>query len=639
MAADSRRAVRHMPEGPHANIQAVLEELCSAVAADGGGAFYVADADGVMHQAAAVGGRMSASSLLNRLRTGEAPNGKALVLSMPGSSGSVLILTRRSGTDFTQQDTTIARLYMRPLDESSVHVPSHARASGWSRQLEAIQRIAARLTRLASVEDVGAAICNETRQVISYDEAQVLVAAGPNASMRVVAAAGSIQADGTTVPLPSTGACGQALVRAATGGVPVIVSDLSDLGPGREGAYSLLCVPLHYETRVSGLICLAARGANQFDDDDLRLLQILSDQAAVAIENARLLAGRDQLVDELGALLDVSKATSAASDETDLARRLAGWMRKATGAEAAVVSRWDDDSTMLRELWREGVGGPQAAIDVADSPIRREVLRSGRPEVIRVDASGPTESVEALQLRVVGAKSLVVLPLNADGRTKGIVELISFAAPAALDEGQMQTIEAITSLAATGLEKVRLLDQLRSAADMDLVTQVHNHRYLQERLRQEVARSARSHSPFAVLMLDLDKFKPVNDRHGHADGDRVLHNIGATIKAHVRTSDVVSRYGGDEFVVLMPDTPPDHADRVARRVVAGILQRRPEMSDGTQGNVGGSAGLAVYPQDGRTSAQLLQAADAAMYAAKRTGGRQIERSTREPVLTLEAAPA
>ena len=145
---------------------------------------------------------------------------------------------------------------------------------------------------------------------------------------------------------------------------------------------------------------------------------------------------------------------------------------------------------------------------------------------------------------------------------------------------EMQACEAMASLAATGLEKVRVLEQLRSAADMDLVTGVHNHRYLQERLRQEVARSARSHSPLAVLMLDLDKFKPINDRHGHADGDRVLHNIAATIKAHVRTNDIVARYGGDEFVVLMPDTPADPAEQVARRVVGGVLQQQHELPTG-----------------------------------------------------------
>jgi diguanylate cyclase (GGDEF)-like protein len=92
---------------------------------------------------------------------------------------------------------------------------------------------------------------------------------------------------------------------------------------------------------------------------------------------------------------------------------------------------------------------------------------------------------------------------------------------------------------------------------------------------------------------------------------------------------MVARYGGDEFVVLMPDTPIEHAELVARRVVSGILQRQHQMSDGTMVKVGASAGLAVYPTDGRTSAQLLQAADAAMYAAKRTGGRQVERSSSE----------
>ncbi len=101
--------------------------------------------------------------------------------------------------------------------------------------------------------------------------------------------------------------------------------------------------------------------------------------------------------------------------------------------------------------------------------------------------------------------------------------------------------------------------QLRDAAETDLVTGVYSHRHLQDRVRQETARAARSRSPLSVLMVDLDDFKRVNDEHGHQAGDRVLRAIAGALRAAVRTSDVVARYGGDEFVVLMPDTDADEA--------------------------------------------------------------------------------
>jgi diguanylate cyclase (GGDEF)-like protein len=233
-------------------------------------------------------------------------------------------------------------------------------------------------------------------------------------------------------------------------------------------------------------------------------------------------------------------------------------------------------------------------------------------------------------------KTLILMPLTTGGRTIGLVELVALHQPRALGGSQLNALEAMARLTATGLERVRLFEQLRNAADTDLVTGVHNHRYLQERLRQEVARGARSHSPLAVLMMDLDKFKQVNDRHGHADGDRVLHNIGATIMAQVRTTDIVARYGGDEFVVLMPDTSAERAELVTRRVVDAILERRHELSNGSHVSVGVSAGLAQYPDDGRTTAQLLATADAAMYEAKRGGGRVIERFAAEPLLEAVA---
>ena len=619
-------------------VDEVLKDLSTAVGADAGCALYVDEGDGVLQLAASAGHDAGQPlAVWQRLRAkGRGGVPRTLVLTLPTDTPSVLVLGRRNGTDFTQQDLTLARLYMRQLVDSAHHAPNRDRRGGWTQQLETIQRIAARLTRLTSVDEVAAAICTETRQVIHFDEAHVLVNSGRDAGLSVVATAGNGSASGPVAALPRTGAAGQALNRAAFAGSPVIVAELVDAGPGREGPYSMLVVPLHFENRVSGAICLLAGGSNRFDDDDLRLLQILSEQSAVAIENARLLAGRDQLVHELAALLDVSEAAGRAKDEADLARILADRMRRAARTDAVLISRWDEGSMTLHELWRDGIQGEQPPADLTSSPIRRAVLRDGR--TASIDADALEHSAEQAQLGEMGGQTLILVPLTAGGRTIGIVELIAMTEPRVLDPAELQTVEAMATLGATGLEKVRLLEQLRSAADMDLVTGVHNHRYLQERLRQEVARSARSHSPFGVLMLDLDNFKPVNDRHGHSDGDRVLHNIGAAINDHVRTSDVVARYGGDEFVVLMPDTPAEHAELVAQRVVAGVLQGRHVMSDASEVSVGISAGLAVYPADGRTSATLLQAADAAMYSAKRSGGKHVGRSG--PIaIPVEAVPA
>jgi diguanylate cyclase (GGDEF)-like protein len=618
-----------MPEAQHVDLSGVLSELCQAVGADGGASLYLDDGDGTLQLAATSEGEQVRAGFFERLRgkAGGGDDGRTLILRLGGGTGGLAVLSRRTGNEFTQQDIAVARLYARRFTDQSMVGPIPTGRSGWTRQLEAIQRIAARLTRLATVDEVAAAICTEVGEVIEHDEAHVFITE-PTGRLRLVAATGTTMfSDGSVPPLPAEGLAAIEVGRAVRGGAPMLLADLADLGAARPGPHSMLIVPLHYDGRVTGLICLVARGNGHFDDDDLRLLQILSDQAAIAIENARLLHGRDELVLELAGLLEISESAGSAQDERTLAALLAARVRGLTDTDEAAVARWDEGSTVLRVLCRDG-GVGDAAIDVAESAARRQMLRDGRPIVVQSDSTDAI--VEADQLRAAGAHTLILLPLNAGGRTIGMIELVARRGPRVPSEAEMHACEAMSSLAAAGLEKVRVLEQLRNAADMDLVTGVHNHRYLQERLRQEVARSVRSHSPLAVLMLDLDKFKPVNDRHGHADGDRVLANIAATIKAHVRGSDIVARYGGDEFVVLMPDTADESAAHVARRVVSGVLKQTHELSDRTRVNVGVSAGLAVYPNDGRTSAQLLAAADTAMYAAKRDGGRQVGRSRPAP---------
>ena len=514
------------------------------------------------------------------------------MLRLDGPSGGVVLVTRRSGAQFTQQDHALARLFVRRFTDEAVADVGHLGRSGWTRQLEAIQRIASRLTRLASVEDVGATICAEMSEVIDHDEAHVLVADAAGVLQRVAASSsGPYSGEVRALPVEGPGRrCDRACRERRAGACLRGARRRARTVPASTRCWSCRFT---MRARVSGIICLLARGGHRFDDDDLRLVQILSDQAAVAIENARLLSGRDELVQELSGLLEISAAAGAAEDQPSLAALLATRVRQETRTDGAMVCRWDEGSTSVRVICRDGLSGSAETIDVADSPSRRQVLREGKPVVLQVDPNATGDEVEGL--RRMGAQTLILLPLNVGGRTIGMLELVARRAAANPTPAEMQASEAMVSLAAAGLEKVRVVEQLRAAADMDLVAGVHNHRYLQERLRQEVARSARSHSPLAVMMLDLDKFKPINDRHGHADGDRVLRNVAATIKSHLRTSDVVARYGGDEFVVLMPDTSEAKADQVARRVVSGILQYRHRLSDDSEVTVGVSAGLADLP--------------------------------------------
>jgi diguanylate cyclase (GGDEF)-like protein len=173
------------------------------------------------------------------------------------------------------------------------------------------------------------------------------------------------------------------------------------------------------------------------------------------------------------------------------------------------------------------------------------------------------------------------------------------------------------SQAAGALENASLVRQLRDAAETDPVTGVYSHRHLQDRIRQETARAGRAGSPLSVLMIDLDDFKHINDVFGHQAGDRVLRSIAGTLRAAVRTSDVVARYGGDEFVVLMPDTGAEEAASVAARARDAVSAQAHPMTDGSEVHVTCSAGLAIFPRDGNSARRLLRSADAAMYAQKR----------------------
>ena len=168
------------------------------------------------------------------------------------------------------------------------------------------------------------------------------------------------------------------------------------------------------------------------------------------------------------------------------------------------------------------------------------------------------------------------------------------------------------------MHNVRLHEEAQRLSLTDPLTGLWNYRYLRESLRREVERASRFGRMLTVLVLDLDHFKDVNDTYGHAAGDAVLGEFARRIRVGLREVDVAFRQGGEEFVVLLPETDGYGGAIVAERLGAAVRDR-PVAVDGVQIPVTVSVGVAVYPEHGENSPQVLAAADRALYAAKKAG--------------------
>ena len=172
-------------------------------------------------------------------------------------------------------------------------------------------------------------------------------------------------------------------------------------------------------------------------------------------------------------------------------------------------------------------------------------------------------------------------------------------------------------------EAERLRKELREQAIRDPLTGLYNRRFLEESLCHEVARARRADSSLGILMLDMDNFKNVNDQWGHVAGDGLLCQVSRLLMENVRAADVVCRYGGDEFVVVLPETPIDVATSKAETLRQLLSQAAMDLREMKLPEATFSVGVAAYPHQGKTCADLLAAVDAALYRAKQEGGGRV----------------
>ena len=210
------------------------------------------------------------------------------------------------------------------------------------------------------------------------------------------------------------------------------------------------------------------------------------------------------------------------------------------------------------------------------------------------------------------------VPMLSRGEVLGVVHLRSGPADSATPLNERSAV-SLADHVGLALVNLKLRETLRDQAIRDPLTGLFNRRYMQETLERELLRAARTEYPVGVIMLDLDRFKQFNDSIGHAGGDLLLRELGGLLRRQARSSDIVCRYGGEEFVIILPDMP---LQAVLQRVEAlrfGIRQLDVQHRGRPVGTLTASAGVAMFPEHGADGDTLLRAADRALYQAKAEG--------------------
>jgi diguanylate cyclase (GGDEF)-like protein len=250
------------------------------------------------------------------------------------------------------------------------------------------------------------------------------------------------------------------------------------------------------------------------------------------------------------------------------------------------------------------------------------VLESGRPFLGRL-SDPQLDPVSRADLEKWGEKSCLTVPMQSIAGPMGLLNLWDKEQERTYTDGEMALAISLAELAGEAVRNAKLLRRLRSLSESDPLTGLANHRKLYEFLAHERARAERYGSHFSLVMLDVDEFKLLNDTHGHPAGDAVLRQVAALLAERTRAADIVGRYGGDEFLLVLPETTATEAGLFAQQLRAALAEEPYVTTAGEQIPIHASFGIAAYPEDAPDANGLVALADANLYSSKRRGGDAI----------------
>jgi diguanylate cyclase (GGDEF)-like protein len=373
-------------------------------------------------------------------------------------------------------------------------------------------------------------------------------------------------------------------------------------------------VPILMNGRVSGVIgALNYEREFVYEHRDVSVLQTAAGQLAVAMENARMFAQEQKRSRYLEFLNGISATAISSQDAEQMLPQIVAAIQRNFSFDHVGIGLLDY-ATKEIEIKADS-GGTERAIGrriALGSGILGRAARTGNAEVVQ----GP--DVVGKGGLLPDARSIASLPLVYGETLLGVLN-VETRRERAFGEQDVLLLRTVADLLATALHNAFVFQKMQQQSITDGLTGIKTRRFFLEAVQSEWKRASRSGRPFSVVLLDLDNFKTVNDTMGHLEGDLVLARVGRLLEQKSRQSNVVARYGGDEFVILMPETEAEQAralsDRLRLWIASDLLLSGHRIT--------ASFGVASFPVQGSTVEELLRNADTGMYTSKRAGGDRV----------------
>jgi diguanylate cyclase (GGDEF)-like protein/putative nucleotidyltransferase with HDIG domain len=374
-------------------------------------------------------------------------------------------------------------------------------------------------------------------------------------------------------------------------------------------------VPLVAYDHAIGAMAVFSDHERAFDEGHLELLRVLASEASIAIENARLFNEERTKARHLALLNNISRDAIATLNPDEMLAKIAEQLEEGLTYDHIGIGLLD---YATREVVVQAEAGRRRGALGRRIPLGQGVVghvaRNGHLAAFRANGGGDSGLKPLLEDSVAAA----ALPVFYAEQLHGILYVES-SKPADFSEEEILLLRTLADLIAGALHNALSFQKAQEQAITDGLTGVKTHRFFMEALSAEWKRSTRAGRAFALVLMDLDRFKFVNDFYGHLEGDLVLQRVGHILEANCRRSDVVARYGGDEFVILMPETTMEQARQLAGKL-RGWVSADPLLREK---NISASFGIACYPLHGSSPQELIQVADASMYLSKHQGGNAV----------------